>query len=582
MKVLLVAINCSFSHASLAIPYLRAACSAYAPHLPLPRSRSFVNRQSAAEIAAALAREEPAVVGFSCYIFNIARVAAVTARLRERSPRTRIIYGGPEMADGGGEWLARPDGPDYVVRGEGERAFPALLERLAAGEGVPAADGIPGVWWRHGGQVMAGKTAAPIDPLDTVPSPFQLGLFEADKPFVQFEASRGCPFRCDFCLSGEPAGLREFSLARVLADLDRIALAGVGAVRFIDRSFNSRVPRAVAILAFMQERHPAIRIHLELEPSLLRAETLLRKLDRPELHLEIGVQSLNPTALRAVHRRPLDAAAFAAIEWLCRESKACVHLDLIAGLPHARLSDLYTDVGTLSAMEPDEIQVETLKVLRGTALRRTTAKHGIRFDPRAPYAVEATADMTPAELREAHVLARLVDLFYNDQHLGPVLRGICGGLPDPYAAWPLLAAWWRARGLPHFGIAKQARFESLFDFIHELGARLGAETELRLKELWTFWRLHFGRLNPGSRRHGGRFVEGGKLPATKRRLQAYTKAAGPKLDAGHWCVWEFRHAPIARRASTAPFLGLWLRADPRHPSLTTHFEDLTAGQKANI
>lgn len=490
MKTLLVAVNCSHSHSSLAIPYLQAACRTWLPSVSLPSRKEYNLRQKAELIARDLTNEGPDVIGFSCYIFNISLVSDIVRLVRGLAPSATILYGGPEMADGGEEFLSEPYGPDYVIRGEGEKTFVMLLRHLSGDSNAPL-QRIPGLSWKQGDRVALNAPGPLIEPLDDIPSPFALGLNDPGKHFSLFEASRGCPFQCDFCLSGDNTGTREFSLKRVFDDIDIMAKQGIKEIRFVDRTFNAHLPRAIAILEHLERHYPAMRVHLELEPALLSSPDLLACLDRAEIHAEIGLQDLSPGVLQNVHRAPLRRDTLATVHKLCRETRASIHFDLIAGLPGSTLRGLYSNVAELTQFAPQELQIEVLKLLRGTKLRRSSS---LRYDKRPPYAVVETPEMTESAVREAHLLSRLVDMFYNDTHLVPLV--LCGHriLSGTDGFWPLFCAWWKERKLKTFGMSKIEKFDLFLLFIGELGrlkheGSIPACAEQKLTGQWVFRRL---------------------------------------------------------------------------------------------
>ncbi len=573
MKVLLAAINCSYNHTSLAIPCLQAACMAWMPSFPLPGKREFHIRQDATAVAQALAGERPDLIGFSCYIFNISLVMSTVRILREILPDSTILFGGPEMADGGTWLMDQPGGPDYVIRGEGEKTFMALLG-LFNGDSGNDPENINGLTWKRRGIAVMNPSAPAIEPMDDIPSPFASGFYNFERRFILIEASRGCPFNCGFCLSGGDR-LREFSLERVLSDIDIIASHGVKEIRFVDRTFNARPRRAVAILDYIERNHPAMMVHVELEPSLLASSELLARLDNERVHAEIGLQELSPDVLRSVSRKPLTPRALATVRGLCRDAKASIHLDLIAGLPGGTLEGLYANVDKLTGFAPRELQLEILKALRGTAIRESAE---INCDVEPPYAVTRTSTMTDDEIRDAHLLSRLVDMFYNDPHLGPVV--ICARrlLVRRDGFWPLFSQWWKKQGLNAFGIGKMKRFDLLLRFFNTLvigGIELPEEARKKIVGQWVFRRLCHGKLRPRRDLDGAEYVDGGKLPKSASRLR---EVAGPVLsdvrsgDAGAWCVWRFDFDPAGSKNAGQAADYVWIWDNPLSPTKSDCFK----------
>ncbi len=571
MKTVLVAVNCSYNHTSLAVPCLQAACRAWAPSFPVPVKREFHIRQDAAELARELAGERPDVIGFSCYIFNISIILEAARMARTMLPGVTILFGGPEMADGGQEFIGRPGGPDYVIRGEGELAFTRFL-RFIGGDPSERVEDIEGLTWKRGGKAVLNPPAPPIEPMDRLPSPFAAGLCNFERKFVLLEASRGCPFNCGFCLSGGDR-LREFPLGRVFDDIDAIARHSVGEIRFVDRTFNARPERAAAILNYIRCSHPEMRVHVELEPSLLSSRELLAALDSDRVHAEIGLQDLSAEVVRNAGRKPLSSRSLAAVRKLCRASKARIHLDLIAGLPGATLEGLYQNTDVLTGFAPRELQLEVLKALRGTALRGSEAiVHGAE----PPYAVILTSTMSKSEIRDARRLSRLVDMFYNDRHLGPVVVCARGLLVRRGGFWPRFVLWWKEEALPAFGIGKTEKFDLLLKFLRTLssgGDALPEAARARIMGQWVFRRLCHGKFRPRGEMNGVEYMDGGKLPGTAGRLRAAAGAGLPEdrlSRPGAWCIWRFAFDPCVsgRAARAADYVWVW--DNPNSPSESFH------------
>ncbi len=250
---------------------------------------------------------------------------------------------------------------------------------------------------------------------DQLLPPEESPFFMWDKPFVQVETTRGCFNTCAFCVSGVGDPVRTLSLDVIRQRLHRIRERGIRDVRVLDRTFNYNPRKATELLRLFAEFHPHLRFHLEIHPALLPSSVreVLATLPCGLLHLEAGIQSLRQEVLDASRRKGTLEQALDGLRFLCSLPNLVTHADLIAGLPLYPLAQIYEDIRTLAEYQAGEIQLESLKLLPGTLMRRDAEKLGIRYSPLPPYEVLETASITSAQLQEARRLSRLLDAYYN-------------------------------------------------------------------------------------------------------------------------------------------------------------------------
>lgn len=240
-------------------------------------------------------------------------------------------------------------------------------------------------------------------------------FFNWSKPFVQLETTRGCFNTCAFCVSGEEKPVRTLSIESIRERLQIIHSHGIKNVRVLDRTFNYNPRRAKELLQLFLEFNPDICFHLEIHPALLSEELKneLKKLPKGLLHLEAGIQSLREPVLQKSRRMGSLEDSLQGLRFLCSLPNMETHADLIAGLPLYRLSEIFEDVRTLAGYNAGEIQLESLKLLPGTEMRRRAEELGIRYSPLPPYEVLQTNEISVNELQTARQLSRLLDGFYN-------------------------------------------------------------------------------------------------------------------------------------------------------------------------
>lgn len=416
MKLVWLTINSSWSHSSLALPLLHTACR-QCKEWQWEKYAGTI-KDDPGTIACKISGMAPDLVCASVYIFNRAFVLEVLERVRVLLPHVRIAIGGPECLGGGAaEIVEKCHFIDYACRGEGETIMPSLLAAIAGDE-----DGekIPGVVSRahqdeSEPQIYEDWMQAPMPCLDE--------FYDFSKSFVQVETSRGCPNHCTFCTSAGTA-VRYRSLEAVRQEMMAIRQHGIREIRLLDRTFNLPPSRAVELLQMFRTEFADMHFHLEFNPCLLpqvvREELAAAK--PGQLHIEAGMQSMHPEVLDAIGRVNTCEKAIEGLAFLCSQKSIVVHSDLISGLPQQTLPGLFADVRRMSEIGPGEIQLEVLKILKGTVLEKEAERLGMKYASMAPYDVMSTPWMSPEDILISRYLSRLVDLYYNAESLQPVFR----------------------------------------------------------------------------------------------------------------------------------------------------------------
>jgi hypothetical protein len=439
----------------------------------------------------------PDVLAVSVYLFNRTFVARLLRRFRILRPECVIIGGGPEFLGSNEDVIMRDAWCDVIIRGEGEIAFRAWLDHFDEPSRWRT---IPGVCFRDGARYHDGGSAVSPEPLDDLPSPFEM-TGEVTKPFLQLETSRGCANTCSFCTSGG-GRVRRFSFDRVRSELATIRTTRVRQVRIVDRTFNDDPRRCLRLLAMMRDDFNDMAFHLEIDPARVTPALCAALADTApgRFHLEAGVQSLQPAVYRAIGRRATVRRTLDGLSRLCALRRPAIHVDLIAGLPLATREGLLDDLRQVVRLGPDAIQIELLKVLPGTALRRDAQRLGLRFAPEPPYEILATPTMPHADLQWARRLILAVDWFYNPVALQPVIRQAAAAAAD---CWPRLVGFIIGRYAATTAPGLDARFKALDEFFNgDL-----APCRQRLHYAWIF--------NGFSARHGIANATGwkGAIPA---------------------------------------------------------------------
>lgn len=416
-------LNSSYSHSMLSNLLLQARALVWRPQWRWTTVAG-TGKTPSAELCEALARQKPDLVLASGYIFNIGPLLEVLTAFARRHPAVPLVLGGPNFLGDNAAFLRRWPMIRLVVRGDEAALLPVL--DWAAGE--RRLDEVPGGCYLDGdGNYIDRGTAELPGSLDEIPSPYQLGLVPPDKVFYQLETARGCGSNCTFCTSARETTrrVRFYSLERVRADLTALReRTAIREIRLLDRTFNQPSERAAALLQMFRAEFADFRFHLEIDPGRLTPEVLWELAAAPpgQLHVEAGIQSLTPAVLQAVRRSATAERMFAGLERLIACGNFAVHADLLAGLPQQDAAGLRQDLQRLIAAGPAEIQLESLKILPGSALGRR-CPDGMRFDRQPPWSVTETPWLSAADLRDMQLLSRLIDGFYNRRELRNLVRG---------------------------------------------------------------------------------------------------------------------------------------------------------------
>jgi len=376
---------------------------------------TFTGKQKTNSIANRIIGHKPELTGFSCYLWNIEKTLRVCRLLRKAVPSMLIVLGGPEVTPRAHEILEREECVDVIVRGEGEVTFAELVEKINSGGRL---EKIKGISWRQGGKVIHNPDRPNISDLNTIPSPYLFGLVnlqDKDLVDVPLETTRGCAFRCAYCYYHKNfSGLRYFSLKRVEKELRLILLYKPREVYLMDATFNSNPRRAKEILRMFIRHNRGSQLHVELKAELLDEETarLLRQANA--FNIEIGIQSTNPSSLKAVNRS-FDKRKFARGIGLLNKHKLIYEIQLIDLLPFQSYKDLKRSLDWLYALRPVKIILFRLKMLPGTALRGQAGAYGIVYSRKAPYNAFCSNVMSVEEIFRSERLRFAMERLYDSR-----------------------------------------------------------------------------------------------------------------------------------------------------------------------
>lgn len=410
MKILWIDLNSSYAHSSLALPALHAQIMTD-PSIEWEIVSATIN-ENTGMIVDEIYRHRPDILAATTWLFNHEQLMHVASRVKALLPEACLVLGGPEFLGDNEEFLRKNPFVDCVFRGEGEEVFPQWLTCWNYPEQWHT---VPGLCYLTPYKEYKDNGIARVLNFAGLVPPEQSRFFNWSKPFVQLETTRGCFNTCAFCVSGGEKPVRTLSIESIRERLQLIHAHGIKNVRVLDRTFNYNPRRAKELLRLFLEFHPDIRFHLEIHPALLSEELKeeLSLLPKGLLHLEAGIQSLREPVLEKSRRMGKLSDALDGLRFLCALPNMETHADLIAGLPLYHLHEIFEDVRTLAGYAAGEIQLESLKLLPGTEMRRRAEELGIKYSPLPPYEVLQTHEISVSELQTARQLSRLLDGFYN-------------------------------------------------------------------------------------------------------------------------------------------------------------------------
>lgn len=485
--ILLSTLNAKYIHASLGLRYLLANMARHggAELRAATVLREFTIARPVAEIVDALLAElgeardgVRQIVGFGVYIWNVRQTTDVIRQLKARRPALIIVLGGPEVSH---EWdeqeIVRL--ADYLVTGWGDVSFPKLCRALL-----------------HGPQplmkVIAGEQAS----LAEIELPYaELSADDLAHRLLYVEASRGCPFKCEFCLSALDKTAWAFDEARFLSALETLYQRGARNFKFVDRTFNLKIDSSLRILEFFIDRlTPDLFLHFEVVPDHLpdRLKAMIARFPPGVLQFEIGIQSFNPAVQQGISRRQDNDRTCANLDWLVRHSHAHLHTDLIFGLPGETLSSFAAGFDRLYALKPDEIQLGILKRLRGTPIARHTLEYGMVYDAQPPYTITQTGVVDASTVQRFTRFARYWDLIANSGRFPATLATLLEA-PSPFHAFLAFSDWlWETRQKTS-GLSPEMLLDGLFDYLTGV---LGQPGESVRTMLLADYRASGARSNP--------------------------------------------------------------------------------------
>lgn len=429
--ILLTTLNSTYQHCSFGLRYLKANLNEYSSACTI---YEFTIKQNTRAIVEKILSFNPSIVGFGVYIWNTEETLEVLRILKKVAPHLIVVLGGPEVSYETHQQEHR-FWSDYIIQGEGETRFYNLVQRLLIPElANPTVDvvtqdlafiktsestDIPAT---SGSQQTSAKVISPLLPdVKTLKTPYSLYTDEDIlNRIIYVEASRGCPYRCEYCLSSLDKSVRSFDLESFLSEMKTLITRGARQFKFVDRTFNLSIPTSTRILQFFLEemKNCEMFVHFEMVPDRLPPElrAWIEQFPKGSLQFEIGLQTINPQVSATISRKNDLKKVEENFKYLKQHTGVYSHADLIVGLPGENLESFAAGFNYLLALEPTEIQVGILKRLRGAPIIRHDSEFQMVYQPSPPYQILSTRDLDFQTLQRMNRFAKFWDTIANGHH----------------------------------------------------------------------------------------------------------------------------------------------------------------------
>ncbi|MFZ2538893.1 MAG: B12-binding domain-containing radical SAM protein [Oscillospiraceae bacterium] len=464
MNNLLVSINAKFIHSNLAIRSIKAYTE---KNLPITVNiAEFTINQPLDIIMREIYKTSPDVIGFSCYIWNFEYVKQLVRELKKLLPNCIIMLGGPEVSYNPDEVIVQT-GADIVMVSEGEKTFCDLMEAITNSKSY---SGVRGIVYQSEGKIIVNEPATLLN-LDEIPFVYDDDFSNFKNRIVYYESSRGCPFKCQYCLSSGSGGVRFLPLERVCSDLSHFLNGNVRQVKFVDRTFNCDKKNSMAIWHYLSEHDNGItNFHFEIAAELLDDEMIeyLNTVRKGLFQLEIGVQSTNKETLTAIKRITLPDKLTPIIKGLQQGENIHLHLDLIAGLPYEDYNCFKNSFNYVYSLAPDQLQLGFLKLLKGSGLFANKEHYGLKCTNFAPYEVISTDWLSYGEILRLKMVEDMVETYYNSGRYSTLINYLVSLFPQPFDLFESLGDYYDKNNLHLAPHSKVEYYDILFAFLQQL------------------------------------------------------------------------------------------------------------------
>jgi len=358
---------------------------------------------------------------FSVYIFNVEIVKRIISKLKKILPYSVIILGGPEVSFDADKFLINNPSADIIVLGEGERTLNNLLAALAGNSDLRNVNNIA---FKKGDKAEFTKRDDVLLNMDDIIFPYnEYNIKHFKNKIIYYESSRGCPYRCAYCMSANEKHLRYRSLDKVLIELMFFISHKVPIVKFTDRTFNADSMRAQRIWQIIMDNNICTTFHFEIAADILSEDNLalLKQMPSGFIQLEIGIQSIKAQTLLSVNRKcDLDKLQYNITE-LTKKDNIHIHTDLIAGLPYESYNEFKKSFNFVYSLNSHMIQLGFLKILKGSPMADMAEEYQYCYDEYAPYEIIKNKWISYDEILKLKAAESIIDKYHNSQSFKNIL-----------------------------------------------------------------------------------------------------------------------------------------------------------------
>lgn len=493
MKVVLAAVNAKFIHSNLAVRYLKA----FTEDIDYDCSiLEFSINDKRERVLEALVSEKPDILAFSCYIWNIEYIKYLAKHFSLINPKCIILYGGPEVSFDAEAFL-RSNVGDLVIQGEGEETFRELIifanknwEKDVENILKKIRDmTIKGLFTKIGENIYCEGNRELMN-INNTKFPYS-DISELSNKIVYYEASRGCPFNCKYCLSSTSHGVRFLDMERIKQELKYFIEGKVKLVKFVDRTFNCNINFAMDIWGFLINQKSDTKFHFEISADLLKEEELklLSRAPKDLFQFEVGVQTTNSEVLKNINRYVNFNDIKEKVCELEEVNNIKQHLDLIAGLPGEDFESFKNSFNDVYSIRPEEIQLGFLKLLKGSKMREEAAEWGMVYSPEPPYEILKSSAISYKELIDLKRVEEVLDKYYNSNKFQNILNYFIPKFENPFQFYYELGQFFHKKGYLSRNISSADYYKIFIDFFE----KVFDEDTLVLKEIIKYDYLKYNK-----------------------------------------------------------------------------------------
>ena len=468
MKILLTAINAKYIHSNLAVYSLQAYARKYLEHEATVAIAEYTINHPIGDILEGIYKEKPDVLCFSCYIWNMRYVAELMQEYHKLCPDVPIWVGGPEASYETEDFLAEHPEITGIMVGEGEQTFLELCRHYAVGKETAALQEVAGIVFRRGEAICHTGARAAVN-MSEIPFCYEQ-IEDFKNRIIYYESSRGCPFRCSYCLSSVDKQLRFRDIELVKKELAFFIEKKVPQLKFVDRTFNCQHEHAMAIWRFIKEHDNGVtNFHFEVSADLLTEEELaLIKEMRPGLiQLEIGVQSTNEATIEEIHRTMKLDRLKEVVRKIQGGQNIHEHLDLIAGLPYEDYDTFAKSFDEIYALKPNQLQLGFLKVLKGSYMYEHAGEYELVYRSNPPYEVLCTKWLDFADVLKIRQVEEMLEVYYNSGQYEVTMKMLETQYQSPFEMYQRMGQFYERRGYFGMSHSRVRRAEILLEFASE-------------------------------------------------------------------------------------------------------------------